>query len=202
MAKRSCASVILLALLISVAGCGGDGDGSSTTETDTGDAARLTDAQWSEYESAKTSFVSAREAATAKLDQCPDTTADEFSACIGSTLDDLESAATALGDMLSGLEGTVTGRARRARPPSGAIPRRTPTRCRCSRTRSTPATWPRSRPPRAPCRPSRREEGEETEAFEEACARPDPGEPWLRRRTGQVPRPQCLSAFRQPSTSP
>ena len=109
MAKRSCASVMLLVLLISVAGCGGDGDASSTTETETGDTVRLTDAQWSEYESAKTSFVSAREAATTKLDECPDTTADEFSSCIGSTLDDLESTATALGDMLGGLEGTVTG---------------------------------------------------------------------------------------------
>jgi hypothetical protein len=109
MAKRSCASAMLVAVLIALAGCGGDGESSATTDTAAGDDVRLTDAQWSEYESAKTSFVSARDAATTQLDQCPDTTADEFSTCIASTLDDLETAATGLGDFLSGLEGTVTG---------------------------------------------------------------------------------------------
>jgi hypothetical protein len=105
----------VLAALLAVAGCGGDGDGSSattdssaTTET-SGSDTRLTADQWSEYEAARDTFVSARDAATTKLEDCPSTSAEELTSCIGSTLDDLESAATALGDTLTGFEGSVTG---------------------------------------------------------------------------------------------
>ncbi len=110
MAKRSWASTALAALLLAAAGCGGGDDGGSTaTETDAAGTSRLTQEQWSEYEAAKATFLTARDAATAKLDKCPDTSADVFSTCVGATLDDLESASTALGDTLTGFEGSVTG---------------------------------------------------------------------------------------------
>jgi hypothetical protein len=110
MAKRFWASTALVAVLLAATGCGGGDDGgSTTTETGAADVSRLTQEQWSAYMEAKTTFLSARAAAVAKLDACPDTSAAVFETCVGSTLDDLESAATALGDTLTGFEGSVTG---------------------------------------------------------------------------------------------
>jgi hypothetical protein len=110
MAKTSWACTAVVAALLAAAGCGGgDDEGSSTTETSGGDISRLTADQWAEYEAARDTFVTARDAATTKLEDCPSTSADELTSCIGSTLDDLESASTALGETLTGFEGTVTG---------------------------------------------------------------------------------------------
>jgi hypothetical protein len=110
MAKRSWASAVLVTLLLVTAGCGDDdGGGATTTDTAAGADSRLTQEQWSEYESAKATFLTARAAANAKLDSCPDTSAEVFSRCVGDTLDEVESAATALGDTLTGFEGSVTG---------------------------------------------------------------------------------------------
>ena len=73
MAKRSWASAVLVTLLLATAGCGGDDDGgSTTTDTAAGADSRLTQEQWSEYESARATFLTARAAANAKLDSCPD----------------------------------------------------------------------------------------------------------------------------------
>lgn len=114
MAKRWVVGAVLAALLLAVAGCGGDDGGeasttTATTETSTSGAARLTEAQWSEYQTQRDAFASARDTAEKKLEDCPSTSAKALSTCIGSSLDDLESAAKSLGDTLSGFAPTVSG---------------------------------------------------------------------------------------------
>jgi hypothetical protein len=104
---------VALALVVAVvgAGCDGSDDSTATTATTTAETggSRLTDEQWSAYQSASETFVSARDTAEKKLETCNDASVPEFDACIGSSLDDVESAATELGDTLDGFDGTVTG---------------------------------------------------------------------------------------------
>src|SRR5262245_56300544 len=114
MAKRWVVGAVVAALLLAVAGCGGDDGGeasttTTTTETSSSGASRLTEEQWSQYQSDADAFVSARAAATKKLDDCPSTTAKILSTSIGSTLDDLESATKTLGETLSEFTSTVAG---------------------------------------------------------------------------------------------
>lgn len=112
MAKRWVVGAALAALILAVAGCGGGDDESSatttTTETSSG-ASRLTEEQWAEYQTDAKAFVSARDAASKKLQDCPTTSAKVLSTCIGSSLDDLQAAATTLGDTLTGFTSTVSG---------------------------------------------------------------------------------------------
>ncbi len=111
MSMRWLSGMALVVALVAIgAGCGGGDDSSSTTtETATAGASRLTADQWASYQTAKDAFVSARDTAVKKLDTCSDPSVNVFNACIGSSLDDVESAATALGETLAGFDGTVSG---------------------------------------------------------------------------------------------
>jgi hypothetical protein len=112
MAKRWVVGAVLAALLLAVAGCGGGSDETTTTTTTTesgSGASRLTEEQWTEYQTERDAFVSARDAAAKKLQDCPTTSAKVLSTCIGSSLDDLQAAATTLGDTLTGFTTTVSG---------------------------------------------------------------------------------------------
>ena len=110
MAQRWRVGMALVATLVAIgAGCGGGDDSASTTTTATTGASRLTEDQWAAYQTSRDAFVKARDTAAEKLDTCSDASVNVFNACLGSSLDDVASAATALGDTLAGFDGTVSG---------------------------------------------------------------------------------------------
>ena len=110
MANRWSVGAALAAALLAVAGCGTGDDGSSTTTTtSTSGAARLSDEQWADYETASKAFASSEDAAAKKLNDCPIGSVDEFATCAGPSLAAAGAAATELSSTLDSFAGSVSG---------------------------------------------------------------------------------------------
>ena len=108
-------AVAVLLLASFVAGCGGSGSGSpgeTTTATTEGNA-RLTTAQWDEYQTSRAALRKANAAATATLSRCSANAAAQNTAktqaCVGDTFSALASATGDMSKTLTGFKGTVSG---------------------------------------------------------------------------------------------
>jgi hypothetical protein len=118
-------AVSLLLFAGVLAGCGGDdGDnGASETTTTTatgatGGAERLSEAQWSEYQTSAAAFKDANQKAIARLNTCQKTagaSAEQFNTCAGNVLPDVSKASGDLRATLDGFEGEVGGACEAAR---------------------------------------------------------------------------------------
>jgi hypothetical protein len=118
------------AAVAALAGCGGSSSGTTSTQASTpppppppastgaaGTHARLTSAQWTTYQSANKSFVSANSKGIAKFRSCnqasraasPSNSANVFKTCLGDTIPKVTSATHSFGVTLHGFQPTVSG---------------------------------------------------------------------------------------------
>lgn len=92
-----------------VAGCGSDEESGGTTTTATKDV-RLTQAQWSEYQTSRDAFVSANTTAKKRIDTCANAeSANVLQTCVGNVYGELADATQALGTTLESFGSTVAG---------------------------------------------------------------------------------------------
>jgi hypothetical protein len=116
MAKVMSVPIDIAALLLVafIAGCGGsDSNGSGETAiTTTATSARLTAAQWEEYQASRAALTKANAAATKKLDACSAASGFQDSAqlqtCVGDTFSKLAASAGAMRTTLESFSGTVS----------------------------------------------------------------------------------------------
>jgi hypothetical protein len=117
---------VAIGAVAALAGCGGSSSGSSSTQSSIpassttaagGTHARLTSAQWTTYQSANKSFVSANSKGIARFRSCnqashaasPSNAANTFKTCLGDTIAKVTSATHSFGVTLHGFQPTVSG---------------------------------------------------------------------------------------------
>jgi hypothetical protein len=101
-------AVSLLAVGIA-AGCGSDEESGGTTTTATEDV-RLTQEQWTEYQTSRDAFVTANTTAKKRIDTCANAqSAKVLQTCVGNVYGELADATRALGTTLEGFGSTVAG---------------------------------------------------------------------------------------------
>ena len=115
----ACVGVTAFVVVAFTAGCGSSGSGSTgattaaVTGTTAGANARLTSAQWAEYESSRAALRKANASASATLKKCSVNATSQniqrTQACVGNTYSELTTAAGNSLSTLKSFEGTVSG---------------------------------------------------------------------------------------------
>jgi hypothetical protein len=102
---------VALLCIGAVAGCGGDdGGGDTTTATTATEDVRLTQEQWTAYQTSRDAFVTANTTASKRLDKCSAADSPEvLQTCVGNVYGELADATRALGTTLESFGAAVAG---------------------------------------------------------------------------------------------